>query len=203
MISIIKEICIFMIIAQAVLFFVPGNSYMKYVKILVGIIMIMRITQPIFGMVSSDETKQEMQDRITELGKNIETAQNGVKIEGDNMGIYSSIEEELKNRLNKSEVDYEVEEVELVSVSKTGEVSTEVTNDMDGDMQIVITVSAKKGETQYASSASMETGKIEIELIKVTDSKKEKKDSSVDEKLKQVFGSCIGVDTGSIETKYK
>ena len=41
MVEAIKEICIFVIIAQAVMFFVPGNAYMKYVRILVGILMIL------------------------------------------------------------------------------------------------------------------------------------------------------------------
>ena len=41
MISAIKEICIFMIIAQAILFFVPGTSYGKYVRLLVGMMLIL------------------------------------------------------------------------------------------------------------------------------------------------------------------
>ena len=40
MVSVVKEICIFMIVAQAVLFFVPGSVYVKYVRVLVGIMMI-------------------------------------------------------------------------------------------------------------------------------------------------------------------
>ena len=43
MISAIRDICIFMIIAQTILYFVPGDSYMKYVRVLVGIMMILKV----------------------------------------------------------------------------------------------------------------------------------------------------------------
>lgn len=50
MVDAVKEVCIFMIIAQAILFFVPGSTYMKYVRVLVGIIMIIRIMEPVLGL---------------------------------------------------------------------------------------------------------------------------------------------------------
>ena len=72
MVSVIKEICIFIIVAQAILFFVPGKSYIKYVRILVGIIMILRITEPIFGLVMDEESQQKIRDRIRMLEENID-----------------------------------------------------------------------------------------------------------------------------------
>ena len=203
MISIIKEICIFMIIAQAVLFFVPSNSYMKYVKILVGIIMILRITQPIFGIISGEEIKQEMQNRITELEKNIETSQEGLEIKGDSVGIYNSIEEELKSRLNRCEADYAVEDVALTGTSEQGGDSTDAADKADGDMRIIVTVSAKKEESLHTASSNAGIGKIEIGLIQVNENKSESQDPEEDEELKEAYGSCIGVDTESIEIIYK
>ncbi len=52
MLEIIKEIGIFIVIAQAVLYFVPGESYVKYVKVIIGIIMIAKIAQPVFALTS-------------------------------------------------------------------------------------------------------------------------------------------------------
>ncbi len=52
MLEIIKEIGIFIVIAQAVLYFVPGESYVKYVKVIIGIIMIAKIAQPVLALTS-------------------------------------------------------------------------------------------------------------------------------------------------------
>ena len=64
MVSVVKEICIFMIVAQAVLFFVPGSVYVKYVRVLVGIMMIMGITGPLFGLFLSEDKKLEIGQTI-------------------------------------------------------------------------------------------------------------------------------------------
>lgn len=52
MLEMIKEMGIFIVIAQAVLYFVPGESYVKYVKVIIGIIMIAKISQPVFALTS-------------------------------------------------------------------------------------------------------------------------------------------------------
>ncbi len=54
MLEIIKEIGIFIVIAQAILYFVPGESYVKYVKVIIGIIMIAKITQPILSLTTEE-----------------------------------------------------------------------------------------------------------------------------------------------------
>ena len=114
MISIMKEICIFMIIVQGILCFVPGNAYMKYVRILVGIILILRISEPLFQLFAKEDVKQEIEWEVSELKKSIALGQQELEIEDCKMGIYSSIEEELKERLGKCESDYEIRKVELL-----------------------------------------------------------------------------------------
>ena len=59
MLEIIKEMGIFIVIAQAVLYFVPGESYVKYVKVIIGIIMIAKIAQPVFSL-TSEQTFEEI-----------------------------------------------------------------------------------------------------------------------------------------------
>ena len=58
MVQIIKEVGIFIVIAQAVLYFVPGESYVKYVKIIIGIIMIAQMAQPLLLLVSEGAWEQ-------------------------------------------------------------------------------------------------------------------------------------------------
>lgn len=62
MLEIIKEIGIFIVIAQAILYFVPGESYVKYVKVIIGIIMIARIVQPILSLT----TQESIEDILLE-----------------------------------------------------------------------------------------------------------------------------------------
>ncbi len=54
MVEIIKEIGIFIVIAQAVLYFVPSENYVKYVKVIVGILMIVKIAGPILSFEAED-----------------------------------------------------------------------------------------------------------------------------------------------------
>ena len=54
MLSIVKEVGIFVVIAQAILYFVPGEAYVKYVKVLIGVIMIAKLTFPLFAFLSGE-----------------------------------------------------------------------------------------------------------------------------------------------------
>ena len=96
MISAIKEICIFMIIAQAILFFVPGTSYGKYVRLLVGMMLILRITEPLFGIFLSEEKQLEIRERISDLEQIIHRQEAELVLEDNGAVIGREIEEEIK-----------------------------------------------------------------------------------------------------------
>ena len=95
MISAIKEICIFMIIAQAILFFVPGTSYGKYVRLLVGMMLILRITEPLFGIFLSEEKQLEIRERISDLEQIIHRQEAEIVLEDNVEVIGREIEEEI------------------------------------------------------------------------------------------------------------
>lgn len=54
MLTIIKEIGIFIVIAQAVLYFVPQEVYAKYVKVLIGIMIIAKLASPVFLLLRGE-----------------------------------------------------------------------------------------------------------------------------------------------------
>jgi len=54
LLTMIKEIGIFVVIAQAILYFVPGEHYTKYVKVLVGLMIIAKILIPVVTFFSGD-----------------------------------------------------------------------------------------------------------------------------------------------------
>lgn len=54
----IREIGIFLVIAQAVLYFVPGEAYEKYVKVMIGVIMIALAAQSVLGAVKGEKGEE-------------------------------------------------------------------------------------------------------------------------------------------------
>ena len=135
MVSAVKDICIFMIIVQAVLCFTPSSSYEKYIRVLVGILLILRITEPVFGIFLKEETKAEIQNRVMALQEELENQEWQIEVGKQDVGIYSSIEEELKRKIEGCGDGNTVRAVELngMDFDETPEVSK-------SGIQITVTV---------------------------------------------------------------
>lgn len=187
MILAIKEICIFMLIAQAILFFVPGAAYMKYVRILVGILMILRITEPMLDFFADEKAGKEIQERIDKLfekaGKNEET----LVIEDGSMGIYKGIEEELKKKLVECKNDYTIRAVTL--------------DEEEG--RVVITVESRNKEEKGEAAGEIRIDPVVLGDVKMYEEETadENKKSGIFQDLKEQYGNCIGVDPESIIVK--
>ena len=176
----IKEICIFMLIAQAVLFFVPGGTYVKYVRILIGILMILWITEPLLDFFADEKTGKEIQERMAgmfaEAGENSQM----LIIEDGTMGVYRGIEQELKKKLVQCRNDYAVRTVDF--------------DEEEG--MVVITV-----ESQREEETAETGGEIRIAPVVLGDEKTQEEEASDDnlkygelQELKEQYGNCIGVD---------
>lgn len=181
MVGAMKEICIFVIIAQAVMFFVPGNSYMKYVRILVGILMILKVTEPILGLLLDEEKEKEIRDRILLLEQNIDFDSEPLNLEDNSMEIYESITDELKNRLNACESGYEVLDAGLT-----------------GDQMLVLTLREKKTEEDKDNQIWVETIMIGEDTLQKSNMTKEE-----EQELKELFGSSISVDAERIKLLFQ
>lgn len=208
MVSVIKEICIFMIIAQAVLFFVPGDSYMKYVRILVGIIMILRMTEPLFAFVVNEDEQRQMLEHITVLEENINKNQPKLEIEDNSMGIYGSIEDEIKNRLDQCpNQEYAVTKVELVSAEQASEQAGEQVETPEG---IIVTVVSRNNATNENINIEVKPIKVQKVVEDDNENSNSPKDSVLSgdtflkekDELKTLYGKCIGVDTERIEVVF-
>lgn len=152
MLTAIREVGIFIVIAQAILFFVPGESYVKYVKVIVGIIMIVKIAQPVLSLVTDGEWESIVEQAVLDSEKYGFAAQK-LEIPGVSAGIYQEIEEELKRKLKEETPEgYEVSDVEL------------------REKGIVITMAGKEAEPklyeylkeQYGRLLRMEASDVEI-----------------------------------------
>ncbi len=178
MVGAVKEICIFVIIAQAVMFFVPGTSYMKYVRILVGILMILKITEPLFGLFLDEEKEREISERIALLEQNMELNAAELKIEDNRTEIYGSVTEELKNKLNNCESGYKVLNVELTK-----------------DQRIIITIAAENSSENKIQIDPVVIGGNSTQNYEVSEEK--------EEELKAIFGESISVDAEKIEVVFR
>ena len=152
MLTAIREVGIFIVIAQAILFFVPGESYAKYVKVIVGIIMIVKIAQPVLSLVTDGAWESIVEQAVLDSEKYGFGTQKP-EIPDVSSGIYTEIEEELRRKLKEETPEgYEVSEVEL---KENG---------------IVITVAGKEAEPkvyeylkeQYGRLLRMEASDVEI-----------------------------------------
>lgn len=173
MVGTIREICIFMIIAQAVLLFVPGNVYVKYVRVLVGIMMIMGITGPVFGLFMDEGKKQEIRERAEELERKLSEQNSEFAVSDNGQEIYRKIEQELKGRLQECESGYEVLDVSLSE-----------------DRVTVIL-----GEKQEVGE---EREEIRIEPVTLGE-EKDIRHPREEEKLKEAYGNRIGVEAEKME----
>ena len=67
MLEAIKNACIFLLIAQILMVLVPEEAYAKYVRVLVSLILILKITQPLLALVSGREARDTMQANVESL----------------------------------------------------------------------------------------------------------------------------------------
>lgn len=180
MIQAVKEICVFMLAAQAVLFFVPGGSYMKYVRILAGILVILRITEPFIEFFADEKTETEIQERMEGLFENPEEI-TLPEIKDGSMEIYRGIEEELKKKLASCENEYTVSEVAL-----------------DGETGVIaVTVQRNKEEGEES------VREIWIAPVVLGGGQEEEEGTDYEEtvdlaELKRQYGDCIGVEPDNI-----
>lgn len=107
LVELIKKIGIFMIAAQAVIHFAPGQKYEKYLKMIVGIMILLQLLSPLYSISVNAETDwnkqfQKIEEEIAQgmpegiLGE-ISNAGMGTTTEK----VIEELEGEIKTKLNK------------------------------------------------------------------------------------------------------
>lgn len=114
--TIIKRVSVFMILAQVFIHFRPSPVYEKYFKFLIGIMTTIMLVLPVtelFCEGSMERYQQQMTYYINELEQR--SANELPDFVSPDASYLTSIEQEVKSRLNKSlsRDGYIVEEIEL------------------------------------------------------------------------------------------
>ncbi|MCM1047971.1 MAG: stage III sporulation protein AF [Clostridiales bacterium] len=104
LVELIKKIGIFMIAAQAVIHFAPDIKYAKYMKLIVGIMVLLQFLSPIYEIVNGMEADwgKRLADIEQELGIYGETAEFESTYSATETAA-KSMEEEIKSKLNSAQ----------------------------------------------------------------------------------------------------
>lgn len=178
----IRNTCIFMLAAQALLFFVPGQSYEKYVRVLVGIVMIFQISGPLLRFFLSEGEYQQILQQGKRMEEEINQIYDSYEIQGKQTGIYEGIERELQSRLKAAAPDYEVLQVRILD--QEGRVLQEGSGEMEAE-KIQVVVRKKQREKR-------------IEPIRFGEGE-HKERAEKEEELKALYGASIHVEPQRIE----
>lgn len=104
MLQTIREIGIFMIVAQAIVHFAPGKQYEKYVKSISGVIVLLLFLKPFVEMAGGQwQTPSAVFERLEEsVGMTDFSAASGVTAENAvEDAVVRRMEEEIADRLNR------------------------------------------------------------------------------------------------------
>ncbi len=177
--SFVESICkigIFIIAAQAVIHFAPAAKYEKYMRLVVGIIVLMQFLVPINkitdGIDGSWEAEADWGEKLADMEKELER---GLAVEGGEEGsqfgenFVSGIEVEIKSRLNR---EMEEENYRVVSV-KVSMQTAENTDEYEGkqyeldSVRVIVRRTYSIGGTVTQNSMN-KIEKVQIQKIDVT-----------------------------------
>lgn len=119
----IKRTGIFLICAESILYFVPGSSFQKYVKVLIGIMVLAQFAVPLKSLVTGQE-RGEIEQQIVEMQVMLETQAEEMQMDqlqmiSDSQEVNIQTAEEVKSKLNyiASEHGYVVTDVILDNIA--------------------------------------------------------------------------------------
>lgn len=137
-----KQIGIFIICAQSFLHFSAGKSYEKYVKLLIGIIVLMQFVAPVKAILAP-ENQQELWEEVERFQKELEDAAGEIVWDYEESNTAAAVlEKEIKEKLEAVAAEYGAA-VKTVKV-------------YDNPPMVEITIQQEKEE-----------GRIEVEKIKL------------------------------------
>ncbi|MCM1145962.1 MAG: stage III sporulation protein AF [Clostridium sp.] len=123
-VELIKKIGIFMIAAQAVVHFAPGLKYEKYIRMIVGVMILLQFLAPVYRMMERTVSEKEgwyeqlfsMEGEIIadKQAEDILKRMEGVHVTADS--VIEQMEDEIKSKLNN---EIEAENYRVINVKLT------------------------------------------------------------------------------------
>lgn len=196
-----KRIAVFMIIAQTILHFRPNKSYEKYLKMLIGIMMLAIFIVPITQLFRRDSMKEY--ERLLEgyeknIDKMYETSNFQINLQEE--AYLYTMREEIKDRFNNisKTYGYTVKNVDFVGISDTSEAGVKITSEGESSIQVTLQEQSSKIST------------IQVDKIKFRGNKTENVSAVVPEEfnemilmLRREFATSLGVEENVIKILWK
>lgn len=187
-----KGIGIFIVCAQSFLYFTAGKSYEKYIKLLIGVMVLAQFIVPVRNLFLGtqggtlyEEVERFQSDLEESLQMaNLEIQESGFEIKDRNS--MKPVEEEISHQLEDkaAEYGYQIMDVELV----------------EEPPKIVIVVMQMKNRNDkvMVSKREIQIGKIAIGQ-NTGDKKEEAKINEKTKELKEVFAGLLGAESDYVE----
>lgn len=177
-VDLIKKIGIFMIAAQAVIHFAPGQKYEKYIKMVVSIMVLLQFLEPVYEIFAKTQTDWEAEFHALEdeLSGGMEEQTNAyMGTDQVTRALVSSIEQEIKSKLNSvaGDENYIVENVRVtIHVAETEEDAVNKQYALD-QVRVVVRRQAEFSlkEDREEDGEGEELSKIEIPKIILAESR--------------------------------
>lgn len=228
LVELIKRIAVFMIAAQAVIHFAPDIKYAKYMKLIMGIMILLQFLSPIYGIVTGIE--EDLAGQLSNPLQEQETYEYGLS--EDFSDSYSTIEavkinmeNEIKSRLNNDlRNDGAGNKYEITNVTielKTGKTNNENTTEYAlGKVRVAVWENTEYNAemnseqdtdsgtgTMYAEGAEdtdnddnvNKVEKIHIDKIDIAENGIEKNDNRTSDSLRRRFCSVLGMEEEYME----
>lgn len=221
--DLIKKIAIFMIAAQAVIHFAPDIKYAKYMKLIVGIMILLQFLSPVYGIVSGMEA---------DWGKKLSDMESGFDTYGLSENLQDSysaseaaakgMEREIKYKLNNylssgdSKENYVVTNV-IIELERTVGNSENAAEYTLNRIKVVVWEHADNAAGTGKMSVAADTGsapdaddadgvnnidkidKIQVGKIDISAGDMEEKENKTTDSLRGRFCSVLGMEEKYME----
>ncbi len=107
MLEAIKNACIFLLIAQILMVLVPEEAYAKYVRVLVSLILILKITQPFLILISGREAQEVMQANVEQLYVELSVRELPSSIQRETGNLYAHMTEYVAGQIAQEQNNQE------------------------------------------------------------------------------------------------
>jgi hypothetical protein len=194
----IRKIGIFMVAAQAVMYFAPGRQYDKYIKLIAGVMILMQFVSPFVN--HSDQIEQEWQQGMEQMMQKLEgqdadmAGQEQWGNAGTQEAIVDELEETIAARLDQvnENTAYRVCQVTLQLKNNADETKSSAEDIWEAESISVVMEKAGRED----GSAGMTP--IVIEDIVVSSEQNEPQTEEA-ENYRKLFADTLGMEEGKVE----
>ncbi|MDE5597868.1 MAG: stage III sporulation protein AF [Lachnospiraceae bacterium] len=162
-VELIKKIGIFMIAAQAVIHFAPAQKYEKYIRMIVGMMILLQFLAPLYQILTKTAWEEPDWNALTESGLEKSVPELDMASDSVMYSVVEQMQEEIKSRLNR---EMEEENYRVVSV-KVSMQTVENADEYGGKQYELDSVRVVVRRTYSIGGAEIQNSMDKIEKVQI------------------------------------